>query len=66
MSKKHQKDLKPPNLVLSKPIPVRDARFVSALSLLLGRFFLFFFLGGELGILGFFRVYEVYERYKKG
>lgn len=27
------KDLKPPNLVLSKPIPVRDARFVSALSL---------------------------------
>ncbi|CAE7298082.1 GIP [Symbiodinium sp. CCMP2592] len=27
------KDLKPPNLVLSKPIPVRDARFVSAVSL---------------------------------
>ncbi|CAE7521316.1 stk11 [Symbiodinium pilosum] len=27
------KDLKPPNLVLSKPIPVRDARFVTALSL---------------------------------
>ena len=42
------KDLKPPNLVLSKPIPVRDARFVSALSLLRGGFE----SCGRFGVLG--------------